>query len=115
MTVNMENELTKELRKVERPRAPATCLIGTNADGSWKTSQAKDYPRDMRAGIAIAMVRAACKNQIIPTQVDADEAMEQLAAFSCQFPFTLTHSVVILFIPLTFLQICDAMVTTKYS
>ena len=38
----------------------------------------------MSAGIAVAMVRAACKYQTIPTQVDADEAMEQFALFSFQ-------------------------------
>ena len=62
MSVNMGRELTEELKKFERPRAPTGGLIGKNADGSWKTSQAKEYPRAMSAGIAAAMVRAARKH-----------------------------------------------------
>ena len=60
-----------------------------NTDGSWKSSQAKEYPRAMSAGIAVAMVRAVCKYQSIPTHVDADEAMEQFAPFSFQLLHTL--------------------------
>ena len=42
----------------------------------------------MSAGIADAMVRAACKYPSIPTQVDPDEAMEHFAPFS----FELLHT-----------------------
>ena len=42
-----------------------------------ENTQAKDDPRAMSVGIATAMVRAVCKHQSIPTQVDAEEAMEQ--------------------------------------
>lgn len=38
----------------------------------------------MSAGIAAAMVRAVCKHQSIPTQADAEEAMEQFVAFLFQ-------------------------------
>ena len=41
----------------------------------------------MSAGIAAAMVRAACKHQSILTQADAEEAMEQFA-LSLQFLHT---------------------------
>ena len=60
-----------------------------NADGSWETFQAEEYPRAMSAGIAAAMVREACKYQSVTTQVDPDEAMEQFAAFSSQLLHTL--------------------------
>ena len=84
MTVNMQQSLTADLKKVERPRNPTRCLVGKNADGSWKTVQAKEYPSAMSAGIAGAMVRAACKHQSILTQADAEEVMEQFAPFSSQ-------------------------------
>ena len=85
MTVNMEKEVTEEPRKVERPRTPTGCLLGKYADGSWKASQAKEYPRAMSAGIAVAMVRAACKHQSILTQADAEEVIEQVASFLSSF------------------------------
>ena len=84
MTVNMDDELTKELKRVERPRAPTGCLIGKNADGSWETSQAKEYPKAMSAGIASATGRAACKHQSIPPQADTEEDLEQFVHFSPQ-------------------------------
>ena len=42
----------------------------------------------MSAGIAAAMVRAACKHQSVSTQVDAEDAMKQFAAFSPQLLHT---------------------------
>ena len=81
MSVNMGRELTEELKKFERPTAPTGCLIGKNADGSWNTSQAKEYPRAMSAGIAAAMVRALCKHQKVPGIVDVEEATKQFAPF----------------------------------
>ena len=84
MTVNMQKELKEELKRVERLRVPTGCLICKNADGFRKTSQANDCPRAMSAGIAAAMVRAACKHQSILTQADAEEAMDQFAPFSPQ-------------------------------
>ena len=56
-----------------------------NADGSCTTLKAKDYPKAMSAGIAVAMVRAVWKYQSIPTQVGPDEAMEQFAPFLSSF------------------------------
>ena len=81
MSVNMGKELTEELKKFERPRAPTGRLIRKHADGSWKISQAKEYPRAMSAGIAAAMVRAACKHQKVPGIADLDEAAKQFAFF----------------------------------
>ena len=75
MSVNMRGELKEELKEFERPRAPTGCLIGKNPDGSWKTSQAKEYPRAMSAGIAAAMVRAACKHQ--KAQITFDKKLNQ--------------------------------------
>ena len=73
ITVNIGVELQEELKRYERPRAPTGCLIGKNPDGTWKTSQAKEYPRAMSAGIAAAMVRAACKHPKVQTLEDTEE------------------------------------------
>ena len=82
MTVNMNTELNEELKKVARPRAPTGCLISKHPDGTWKTSQAKEYPKAMSAGIAAAMLRAVCKHRSILTQVDPDEAIAFVVPFS---------------------------------
>ena len=37
MSVNVGRELTEELKKFERPRAPTGCFIGKNTDGLWNT------------------------------------------------------------------------------
>ena len=42
----------------------------------------------MSAGIAAAMVRAACKHHSIPTLTDAEEVMEQVAFYSFQLLHT---------------------------
>ena len=73
MTVNMGGEL----------------IIGKNPDGSWKTSQAKEYPRAMSVGITAAMVRAACKNQQAQVAVDIEEVTKQFAPFQPQLLHTL--------------------------
>ena len=89
MTVNMEPEITEEQLKIENPQAPTGYLIGKNADGTWKTAQAKEYPKDTSAGIAAAMVRAACKHQSIQSQVIPQKALDLFALFfpKClQFP-----------------------------
>ena len=88
MTVNMGVELKKELSIFERPRAPTGCLICKSPDGTWKTSQAKEYPRAMSAGIAAAMVRAACKHQKAQVTGDIEEATKQFAPFQPQLLHT---------------------------
>ena len=85
MTVNIGLELTEGFEKVENLQAPTGCLIGKNADGTWKTAQAKEYPKVRSAGIAAAMVRATCKHQSIQTQVIPDEAIEFFSPFSQRF------------------------------
>ena len=58
-------------------------------DGTWKTSQAKEYPRAMSAKIAAAMVRVACKHPTAQTLVDIEEATKQFASFQPQLLHTL--------------------------
>jgi len=58
------------------------------SDGTWKTPQAKEYPRAMSAGIAAAMVRAACKHPKAQTIVDIEEATKQFASFQPQLLHT---------------------------
>ena len=53
-------------------------------DGTWKTSQAKEYPRAMSAGIAAAMVRAACKHPKVHTLEDTEEATKAFVPFQPQ-------------------------------
>ena len=81
-------ELKEELNIFERPRAPTGCLISEHPDGTWKTSQAKEYPRAMGAGIAAAMVRAVCKHQKAQVIVDIEEATKQFAPFQPQILHT---------------------------
>ena len=57
-------------------------------DGTWKTSQAKEYPRAMSAGIAAAMVRAACKHQKAQVTADIEEATKQFTPFQQQLLHT---------------------------
>ena len=59
-----------------------------NPDGKWKTSQATEYPRAMSAGIAAAMVRAACKHQKAQVIVDIEKATKQFAPFQPQLLHT---------------------------
>ena len=80
--------MREELTKHEKPRAPTGCLIGKNPDGTWKTSQAKEYPRAMSAGIASAMVRAACKHPRAHTNEDIEEAIKTNADFQPQLLLT---------------------------
>ena len=88
LTVNLEVEMREELNKIEKPRAPTGCLIGKNPDGTWKTSQAKEYPRAMSAGIAAAMVRAACKHPRAQTNEDIEAAISKFADFQPQLLLT---------------------------
>ena len=89
LTINMSDEPDQQLNKIERPRPPTGCLIGKSLDGSWKTLQAKEYPRAMSAGIAAAMVSAACKHQRAQIVVDFDEVTKQFAPFHAQLLHTL--------------------------
>ena len=88
MTVNMGTELSEELKNLERPRKPTVYLIGQKPDGSWKTAQAKEYPRAMSAGIAAAMVRAACKHPRAQTDTASIEATRFFEAFQPQLLHT---------------------------
>ena len=65
------------------------CLIGKNPDGIWKTSQAKEYPRAMSAGIAAVMVRAACKHPKAQTLEDKENTIKQFVPFQPQLLHTL--------------------------
>ena len=100
MTVTMGVELKEEFKRFERPRAPTGCIICKNPDGKWKTSQAKEHPRAMSAGIAAAMVRAACKHQKAQVTGDIEEATKQFAPFQPQLLHTLRLLELILLIPL---------------
>ena len=80
----MEDEMKQELKTFERPRAPTGCLIGKNPDGSWKTSQANEYSRAMSAGIAAAMVKAACKHPRAKTNEDIEAAIKEFETFQPQ-------------------------------
>ena len=62
--------------------------MGTKTDGTWKTFQAKEYPRAMSAGIAAVMVRAACEHPKAQTIVDIEEATKQFASFQPQLLHT---------------------------
>ena len=57
-------------------------------DGSWNTSQAKENPRAMSAGIAAAKVRAACKHQEAQITVDMEEVTKPFAPFQPQLLHT---------------------------
>ena len=81
-------ELREEFKRFERPRAPTGCLIGKNPDGTWKTFQAKEYPRAMSAGIAAAMVSSACKHPKVHTNEDIEAAVKTFAGFQPQLLHT---------------------------
>ena len=81
MSVNMGAEFKEELNKFE-DRKPHRVLNWDKKDGTWKTLQAKEYPRAMSAGIAAAMVRAACKHRKAQGTTDIEEAAKTFAALS---------------------------------
>ena len=67
---------------------PQDAELEKNTDGTWKTSQAKEYPRAMSAGIAAAMVRAVCKHQKAKVTADIEEATKPFALFHPQLLHT---------------------------
>ena len=73
--------------KDQEPRQAAE--LENKTDGTWKTSQAKEYPRAMSAGIAAAMVRAACKHPKVQTLQDREEATKAFVPFQPQLLHTL--------------------------
>ena len=47
---------------------PKHTLIGKSSDETWKTSQAKEYPRRLGAAIGDAMVDAVCRTCTTPSR-----------------------------------------------
>ena len=59
--------LARQLAKWIYPVIPSHTLIGKNPDGSWRTAQAKDYPRRLSSALAFAVIDAATATWITPS------------------------------------------------
>ena len=63
---------------------PSQILVGKNADGTWKTAQAKEYPVRLSAAIAASMMDAARAHRITRSDVQLTKLLQDISQLMLQ-------------------------------